>query len=115
MLAALAWAAGASRRYLRLAIGAAALPFVAQAGGWLLREGGRQPWIVDGLLRTGDANSSNIGVWAVALSLAGVPDVLRASRSGSPGGRLARELGHGAEPDVEARSVPAGRDLALTY
>ena len=54
-----------SRRFLRLAIVAAAMPFVAQAGGWLLREGGRQPWIVDGLLRT-DVASSNVGVWAVA-------------------------------------------------
>jgi len=48
---------------------AVALPFVAQAGGWILREGGRQPWIVDGLLRTDAANSANVGVWAVGLSL----------------------------------------------
>jgi len=103
-----------SRRYLRLVIGAAALPFVAQAGGWLLREGGRQPWIVDGLLRTGDANSSNIGVWAVALSLAAYL-TFYAVTFWFAGRTLARELGHGAEPDVEVRSVPAGRDLALTY
>jgi cytochrome d ubiquinol oxidase subunit I len=60
-----------SRRYLQLVVGAAALPFVAQAGGWLLREGGRQPWIVEGLLRTDVANSPNVGVWVVGLSLAG--------------------------------------------
>ena len=103
-----------SRRYLRLVIGAAALPFVAQAGGWLLREGGRQPWIVDGLLKTGDANSSNIGVWAVALSLAAYLSFYAVTFFFA-GRTLARELGHGAEPDVEVRSVPAGRDLALTY
>jgi hypothetical protein len=66
------------------------------------------------LLRTGDANSSNIGVWAVALSLAAYL-TFYAVTFWFAGRTLARELGHGAEPDVEGRSVPAGRDLALTY
>ncbi len=48
-----------SRWFLRAAPLAIAVPFAAQAGGWLLREGGRQPWIVDGLLRT-DAASSDV-------------------------------------------------------
>jgi cytochrome d ubiquinol oxidase subunit I len=102
-----------SRRYLRLAIGAAVLPFVAQAGGWLLREGGRQPWIVDGLLRTADANSSNVGVWAVALSL-GAYLSFYAVTFFFAGRTLARELGHGAEERTPPVSV-AHRDLALTY
>jgi cytochrome d ubiquinol oxidase subunit I len=33
------------------------LPFVAAIGGWLVRELGRQPWLVYGLLRTEDAMS----------------------------------------------------------
>lgn len=59
-----------SRRFLQLALLAGALPLVAQAGGWLLREGGRQPWVVDGLMRTDVANSPNVGVWVVGGSLA---------------------------------------------
>jgi cytochrome d ubiquinol oxidase subunit I len=33
------------------------LPFVAAIGGWLFREIGRQPWLVQGLLTTADAVS----------------------------------------------------------
>ncbi len=56
--------------FLKAAPFAVALPLVAQAGGWLLREGGRQPWVVTGLLRTADGVSPQVGVLAVALSLA---------------------------------------------
>jgi cytochrome d ubiquinol oxidase subunit I len=33
------------------------VPFVAAIAGWLVREGGRQPWVVYGLLKTSDAVS----------------------------------------------------------
>lgn len=102
-----------SARFLRLAMVAAAVPFVAQAGGWILREGGRQPWIVDGLLRTDAANSPNVGVWAVALSL-GAYLAFYAVTFWFAGRTLVRELDHGAEPEVPAAD-PVRRDLALTY
>lgn len=57
------------RLFLRGAILVAPLPFVAAAGGWILREAGRQPWAVQGLLLTRDAVSS-LPVYAVAVSLA---------------------------------------------
>jgi cytochrome d ubiquinol oxidase subunit I len=108
-----------SPRFLRMAIGAVALPFVAQAGGWVLREGGRQPWVVEGLLRTDAADSANVGVWAVGLSLAAylafyAVTFLFAGRT------LLRELGHGVEGEVAlGRASEPGRrstsDLALTY
>ncbi|MER5645603.1 cytochrome ubiquinol oxidase subunit I [Streptosporangium sp. NPDC002524] len=47
----------ASRRRLRLLVAAIPLPFVAMIAGWVLRELGRQPWVVYGLLRTEDAIS----------------------------------------------------------
>jgi cytochrome d ubiquinol oxidase subunit I len=103
-----------SRRFLRVAVGAAALPFLAQAGGWLLREGGRQPWIVDGLLKTGEANSSNVGAWAVALSFAAYL-AFYAVTFWFAGRTLARELGHGAEEPEQPHAAPVHRDLALTY
>ena len=111
-----------SRRFLQVAVAAVALPFLAQAGGWLLREGGRQPWVVDGLLKTDVANSANVGVWAVGLSLAGYLAFYGATFFFS-GRVLARELREGVEGE-HTQSAPAGAeaagrrsssDLALTY
>jgi cytochrome d ubiquinol oxidase subunit I len=45
------------------------LPFVAAVCGWLVREIGRQPWVIYGVLRTPDG-LSGIGTAQVALSLA---------------------------------------------
>ncbi len=59
-----------SRWFLRVAIGTMALPFLAATFGWLLTEVGRQPWIVQGLLRTADANSPSVSTAAIATSLA---------------------------------------------
>ncbi|MEV4422833.1 cytochrome ubiquinol oxidase subunit I [Patulibacter sp. NPDC049589] len=58
-----------SRWFLRGAMVAVAAPFLAQIGGWVLREGGRQPWIIQGLLKTADGRSANVGAVAVAVSL----------------------------------------------
>ncbi len=60
-----------SRRFLRWSIPLLALPFVANTFGWLLREMGRQPWVVEGLLKTSDAFSHSVSVQAVAFTLAG--------------------------------------------
>ena len=45
------------------------MPFIACAFGWCLTEIGRQPWIVQGLLKTGSANSPNVGTTWLAISL----------------------------------------------
>jgi cytochrome d ubiquinol oxidase subunit I len=60
-----------SRLFLRLSIPLLALPFLANTFGWLLREMGRQPWVVEGLLKTSDAFSRAVSVQAVAFTLAG--------------------------------------------
>jgi cytochrome d ubiquinol oxidase subunit I len=110
-----------SRRFLRLLLGAAALPFVAQAGGWLLREGGRQPWVVDGLLKTDAAGSPNVGVWAVGLSLGGylVFYAVTFFFAGRVGLHEVREGLEGAHTEAAPTSDTPGRrssaDLALTY
>ncbi len=36
------------------------LPYVANISGWVLTEMGRQPWIVQGLLKVQDAVSPNL-------------------------------------------------------
>ena len=46
------------------------VPFVATSFGWLLTELGRQPWIVQGLLKTSSANSPAVGTTWLAISLA---------------------------------------------
>lgn len=53
-------------RYLPLAI---ALPYIANSTGWLFTEVGRQPWIVNGLVKTADAVSPNLTPGMVLTSL----------------------------------------------
>jgi len=58
-----------SRWFLRLAMIAMPLPFIANELGWIAAEAGRQPWIVYRLLRTADAVSVNVPAAQVAASL----------------------------------------------
>ena len=58
-----------SRWFLRSAIVAIAFPYIAASFGWILTEMGRQPWIVQGLLKTSQAVSPNVGTATVATSL----------------------------------------------
>ena len=57
------------RWFLWTAVVAIAFPYVAATAGWLLTEVGRQPWIVQGLLKTSDANSPSVSTATVATSL----------------------------------------------
>jgi cytochrome d ubiquinol oxidase subunit I len=45
------------------------LPYIAALSGWILSEVGRQPWIVQGLLKTADANSPSVSTTTIAISL----------------------------------------------
>jgi cytochrome d ubiquinol oxidase subunit I len=58
-----------ARWFQRTAIAAIAFPYIAATAGWILTEMGRQPWIVQGLLKTSQANSPNVGVWWLGISL----------------------------------------------
>jgi cytochrome d ubiquinol oxidase subunit I len=59
-----------ARWFQRIAIVAIAFPYIAATAGWLLTEMGRQPWIVQGLLLTSNANSPNVSTTWLAISLA---------------------------------------------
>jgi len=50
---------------------AIALPYLANTGGWIVTEMGRQPWIVQGLLKTEQAMSPNVSSGMVLFSLIG--------------------------------------------
>jgi cytochrome d ubiquinol oxidase subunit I len=45
------------------------VPFIATTAGWVLTELGRQPWIVQGLLKTANANSPNVTTTWLVVSL----------------------------------------------
>jgi cytochrome bd ubiquinol oxidase subunit I len=72
-----------ARWFLWTAVVAIAFPFIAATSGWILTEMGRQPWIVQDLLKTSDAHSpsvstamvaSSIGVFALLYIVLGVVD-----------------------------------------
>jgi cytochrome d ubiquinol oxidase subunit I len=56
-------------RFLKYAPWGIALPFAANAAGWVLTEVGRWPWIVFGLQRTAEGASLSVTGWMVAVSL----------------------------------------------
>ncbi|MBK9123105.1 MAG: cytochrome ubiquinol oxidase subunit I [Chloroflexi bacterium] len=60
------------RRWLLiLAVPALFLPYIANTTGWLLTEMGRQPWIVQGMMRIEDAVSPNVTADMLLISLIG--------------------------------------------
>jgi cytochrome bd-type quinol oxidase subunit 1 len=107
-----------SRLFLWLAIWVVVTPFLMNTAGWLLTESGRQPWIVQGLQKTVNANSPSVSateIWIsliafvlayIALGAADLFLMLRYSRHG-----LAHADAEAAEP-----SGPSGGSVpALTY
>jgi cytochrome d ubiquinol oxidase subunit I len=58
-----------ARWFQRTAIVAIAFPYIAASAGWVLTEMGRQPWIVQGLLKTDEANSPSVSTAWIAVSL----------------------------------------------
>jgi cytochrome d ubiquinol oxidase subunit I len=60
-----------SRRFLKLAVAAVVLPFLANSAGWIFTEMGRQPWVVFGLLKTSEASSPSVSTAEVAITLVG--------------------------------------------
>jgi cytochrome bd ubiquinol oxidase subunit I len=58
-----------ARWFSRVALVSISFPFIAATFGWILTEMGRQPWIVQDLLLTRNANSPNVGTTWVGISL----------------------------------------------
>jgi cytochrome bd ubiquinol oxidase subunit I len=89
-----------ARWYLRTALVAIAFPYIAATAGWILTEMGRQPWIVQGLLKTDQANSPNVGTTWLGISLGvflalyitlGIIDFILMRRYAQPDRPLPRE------------------------
>jgi cytochrome d ubiquinol oxidase subunit I len=58
-----------SKRFLWVATWAVVTPFLMNTAGWMLTENGRQPWIVQGLMKTADANSPSVTSTDIWISL----------------------------------------------
>jgi cytochrome d ubiquinol oxidase subunit I len=58
-------------RWMKWVPWAIALPYIANSNGWILTEVGRQPWIVQGLLKTEAATSPNVTGGMVLFTLIG--------------------------------------------
>ena len=58
-----------ARWCLRIAVVAIAFPYIAATAGWILTEMGRQPWIVQDLLKTSEAVSPSLSTATVATSV----------------------------------------------
>ena len=56
--------------FLRIAPWAVVLPFLINTAGWLLTENGRQPWIVQGLMKTANGVSSSVSAAEIWISIA---------------------------------------------
>ncbi len=103
------------RRLLWLLLPGAALPFVANSAGWVFTEMGRQPWVVQGLLKTSDAVSPTVGTASIVISLAGFT-LLYGVLAVIGFGLFARTAAAGPDPaEGEQPTPPGAPDLALAY
>jgi cytochrome d ubiquinol oxidase subunit I len=92
--------------FLRIMLYSIPLPYLACEAGWILAEVGRQPWIVYGVMKTGDAVSP-IGTSQVAVSL--VAFMLVYSLLGAAGFYLLYRFARkGPEPSAGASGGPRG-------
>ena len=58
-----------SRAFLFIATWAVPIPFIMNTAGWFLTENGRQPWIVQGLMKTADGASTSVSATDLIISL----------------------------------------------
>jgi cytochrome bd-type quinol oxidase subunit 1 len=58
-----------STMFLRVAAWAVVIPVLINTAGWVLTENGRQPWIVQGLMKTSEGVSPSVGAGTIWFSL----------------------------------------------
>ena len=104
-----------------LSLWAVVTPFLMNTAGWMLTENGRQPWIVQGLMKTINANSPSVSstdIWIslvafvliyIALGAADLVLMLRYSRKGL-GERTTSE-----RASAQREAAPRPTTPALTY
>jgi cytochrome bd ubiquinol oxidase subunit I len=107
-----------SPRFLFLARWAVITPFLMNTAGWMLTENGRQPWIVQGLMKTINGVSPTVSSTEVWISLIafvliyialGVTDLVLMLRYGRAG------LPEDHDDTPQAHTTPGHARPALTY
>jgi len=58
--------------FLRVVVAASPLGMLAVEAGWVVTEVGRQPWVIQGVMRTADAVTDARGLWASLLVYSGL-------------------------------------------
>jgi cytochrome d ubiquinol oxidase subunit I len=101
------------RWWLKLAVLAVPLPLLAIEIGWMVAEVGRQPWIVQGLMKTTAGVSPGVSSTDVAISIIGIV-LLYALLFGLWLYSLGKEIRRGPEPapsliDAAASSAAAAK------
>ncbi|HVP03840.1 MAG TPA: cytochrome ubiquinol oxidase subunit I [Solirubrobacteraceae bacterium] len=103
-----------SRRFQRIAIWMAVTPFLVNTAGWVMTEVGRQPWIVQGLMLTRNANSPLVTTAQVAGTLIGFTLIFTAI-GGVALWLFLREARKGIHEEAPAPGGPGAPDLSLAY
>jgi len=104
-----------SRRWQTFAMVMAVSPFLVNTAGWVMTEVGRQPWIVQGLMQTKDANSPLVSTAQVASTLIGFTLIFTVL-GGIALWLFLRYVSKGAEPESTGRPDGADvPDLTLAY
>ena len=102
-----------SPRLLKIAAWVWPLPFLINSAGWVMTEMGRQPWIVQGLLKTNGAQSPSVSTLEIWISLLGYTAVY-ALLGGIAFWIIRRETREGLEHEG-APPEPGEADLSLAY
>jgi cytochrome bd ubiquinol oxidase subunit I len=116
-----------SRRFLWLATWAVITPFAMNTAGWMLTENGRQPWIVQGLMKTVHASSPSVtstdiwislGAFVLVYSLLGAADLflmLHYARKGLTPEHDAESQSESESSSTSASGPATASVPALTY
>ena len=104
-----------SRFWQTSAMVMAVSPFLVNTAGWVMTEVGRQPWIVQGLMQTKDANSPLVSTAQVASTLIGFTLIFTVL-GGIALWLFLRYVSKGVEPErTAAPDTPDVPDLTLAY
>jgi cytochrome d ubiquinol oxidase subunit I len=103
-----------SKWFLKLAVPAIALPFIANATGWLFTELGRQPWVVYGLMLTKNGISPSItafDVWVSIILFTVIYGILGAVAVWL----TVRIIKKGPDPEIDEAGAPVEPNLHVAY
>ncbi|GER88077.1 cytochrome ubiquinol oxidase subunit I [Dictyobacter vulcani] len=100
--------------FLWLLVAGIALPYLGNTTGWMMAEIGRQPWLVNGLLKTADGVSPSVSAGVILFSLITFI-VLYGMLAAIDGFLLFKFARQGVEPVAEHSEESQEKELVATY